>query len=146
MLRGRRGTVVWAVLLALTAGCGSSGASSLSGASGPSAPVSAVTQIDQADQARAEAALLTQDDFPAAFYPGEKPKDGRLCVDEKGITFHGNEISNNFTRDDASYLMFVRNRVVVTQDEDAAKTFYENATSQPAFDCIADELTKGSPG
>jgi hypothetical protein len=139
---GLRSLPVAALMFAalLTAGCGSSGSS---GASAPSAPVVSATQaVNQVDQARAEAALFTQDDFPAAFYPQPPSKEGPLCVDEKGITLHGTATSHVFTRDDASYAMFVQNRVIVAQSEDAAKTFYVRATKGEAFDCVAKLITK----
>jgi hypothetical protein len=144
MLRGGglRSFLVAALVLTalLTAGCGSSGSS---GSSASSAPlVSATTAFNEADQARAEAVLFTQDDFPAAFYPQPPSKEGPLCVDEKGITLHGSATSHVFTRDDASYAMFVQNRVIVAQSEEAAKTFYARATTGETFDCLAKLITK----
>ena len=128
-------SIIAAAALLVAPACGSSTGSH-------AAPVSAEKRIVAVDQARAEQALITQDDVPAAFFPVKQTSKSPLCVDESELTLTGDATSDTFKRDDAGYWLGVSNRIVVFPDEDQAKDFFARATETKVYDCIGKQVAE----
>ncbi len=128
-------SMIAATALLAAPACGSSAGSHV-------APVSAEKRIVAADQARAEQALISQADVPAAFFPVKQTSKSRLCVDESDLTLTGDATSDTFKRDDAGYWLGVTNRIVVFPDEDQAKDFFSRARATEVYDCLGKQVSK----
>lgn len=128
-------SIIAAAALLAAPACGSSAGSH-------AAPVSAEKRIVAADQARAEQALITQDDVPAAFFPVKQTSKSPLCIDESDLTLTGDATSDTFKRDDAGYWLGVSNRILVFPDEDQAKDFFARATQLKVYDCIGKQIAE----
>lgn len=118
------------------AGCGSSGGGSSVG-SGTSA-------IDSGDQARADAAVLVQADFPAAFHRRAVPPSTGRCVDQAGLTVTGSAESDQYIRDDAAYGMLGQSKTLVLQSDAQAKTLFSRSQDPDAIDCLGRHVASTS--
>lgn len=130
--------MVGMLMLVGAAACGS-------GDGAASSVMPAKTQIDSGDQARAKAATLVQDDFPAAFH--SRPSQGKsdsLCIDGGGLTITGSATSDDFIRDDAYYAMFATSKTVILNTEEEARTFYARSQQSEVVACLAKRIVSGS--